>query len=152
MAGPLPPLPCPLWKVSSLPALSLTSLFLAYTPVSALHVSCPQATSQSLYLKHISHPLHLSKSYLCPQDTSQILFLMSNHSMIFKKNINQILCLKAIMAVIAFSTRLRALHPHTCPARQPAWLSLPGGTCCCFGSGFPSSPRVQLCLNSPVGV
>ena len=96
------------------------------------HVSCLRAACRAhcLHPKHVSHPLHLSKLYLCSQDTCQR-FGMSNHRVIFQ-NINQIYsfsCLKALLVLIALSAHPRALYSPClpCPAPQPALLSLSWG-------------------------
>nr|XP_060484293.1 uncharacterized protein LOC132676152 [Panthera onca] len=87
-SGPAPsvrgvPQPCSLGPVPtpspSGPAPSLPhTLCLSCVPLAGLRASSP-------YLKHTSHPPHLSKSYLYSQDTSQISFQMSNNRVIFKK-------------------------------------------------------------------
>lgn len=65
------------------PALPLTHM---RGECCSLHMCPASRPASTLWVhKYISHCLHLSKSYLYSQDTSQISFQMSNNGVIFKK-------------------------------------------------------------------
>lgn len=136
----------------------------------SLHMCPASRPASTLWVpKHISHCLHLSKSYLYSQDTSQISFQMSNNGVIFKKYKSDrvIFVLKSFNGSDCTSNTtwgpctpdpqlrrplLHWLRPQHWPSgvRSPGQLAHPGAIAGPLTGGFPCSPQAQLCLNSQV--